>query len=178
MLITSFRTSSLYDHVHQVTGHPGQHVMQWHQKHSINADYTKLDSEQPRPVCTACIYGAMHQTPTDHRKSHRTKITTPGHQFALDAFSTNIESFRGHKHCDLLTDLATGQIYPVFTKDRSADELVDKMTIMFNMHPAWQLIDPDVIRFIRLDPESNCNSQRFIDTPFEYNDGIEKTLLR
>ena len=46
------------------------------------------------------------------------------------------------------------------------------------MHPAWQIIDPDVIRFIRFEPESNYNSQSFIDTIFEYKYGIEKTPRR
>ena len=161
-MVTSFKTSSLYDHVHQVTGHPGQHGMRWHQQHSINAGYTTEDSTSSRPVCTACVYGTMHQTSTDHREEHRPQSITPGQQFALDAFSNTHKSSRGNKYCDLFTDLATGQIHPVFTRDRSASELVNKATVLFNMHPAWRTPSHTNVRFIRLDPESNYNSQSFL----------------
>ena len=164
--------------MHQVTGHPGKHGMKWHQQNSTNAGYTDQDAETSRPPCPACIYGGMHQTPTDHRKAHRPRITTPGHQFALDAFSSTIKSSRGHKYCDLFTDLATGQVYPVFTKDRSAPELVFKTTTLFNMHPSWQIHEPNLLRFVRLDPESNYNSQQFLDCLSEFNYEVERSPPR
>jgi hypothetical protein len=164
--------------VHQVTGHPGQHGMKWHQQHSINAAYTTEDSDIPRPVCTACVYGTMHQTPTDHRKEHRPNSITPGQQFSLDAFANTHKSSRGNKFCDLLTDLATGQIYPVFTKDRSAPELVYKAKILFSMHPAWRIPSPTVVRFVRIDPESNYNSQDFLSCLSSFGYEVERSPPR
>ena len=164
--------------MHQVTGHPGLHGMNWHQQHSTNAAYTHIDANTPRPVCTACLYGTMHQTSTDHRKVHRDPTTIPGQQFALDAFSNTKRSSRHHRHCDLFTDLATGQIFPVFTKDRSALELVTKTTIFFRTHPHWSTQQSDVIRFIRIDPESNYNSQAFLKCLSGFGYSIERTPPR
>ena len=152
--------------------------MNWHQKHSTNAAYTTTDTNTPRPLCTACIYGIIHQTSTDHRKVHRDPTTIPGQQFALDAFANTARSSRHHKHCDLFTDLAKGLIFPVFTKDRSALELVTKTTIFFRTHPHWSTQQSDVIRFIRIDPESNYNSQAFCKCLSYFGYSIERTPPR
>ena len=152
--------------------------MKWHQQHSINAGYTTEDAESPRPVCTACVYGSMHQTPTDHRKKHRPPVNVPGQQFALDAFTTRQKSFRGHKHCDLFTDLATGQIFPVFTKDRSSANLVSKTKTLFEMHPSWRTPHHNILRYIRIDPESNYNSKEFLSCVAKFGYMLERSPPR
>ena len=152
--------------------------MEWHQQHSKNAAYTLIDASTPRPVCTACTYGTMQQTSTDHRRQHRPNPTVPGQQFVLDAFTNIHLSSRHHKHCDLFTDLATGQTFPVFTKDRSAAELVSKATIFFQSHPAWQTSHPNTTRFIRIDPESNYNSKAFLKCLSDFKYEIERTPPR
>lgn len=120
----------------------------------------------------------MRQTSTDHRKEHRPNPTAPGQQFALDAFSNTYKSSRGNKYCDLLTDLATGQIHPVFTKDRSAPELISKAKVLFNMHPRWRIPSPTVVRFVRLDPESNYNSQDFLSCLSTFGYEVERSPPR
>ena len=98
--------------------------MSWHEKKSINAGYTLKDAAVSRPVCSSCVYGAMHETRTDRYRQHRPKPTVPGQQYSLDAYTHTHPSFRRHLCYDLLTDLATGRTY---TEDRSAPELVDKL---------------------------------------------------
>ena len=110
--------------------------MSWHQKNSINAGYTPKDAAVSRPVSSSCFYGAMHQTRTDRYRQHRSAPTVSGQQFSLDAYTYNRPSYRRHLYCDLLTDLATGRIYPLYTKDRSAPELVDKLSIFLRVETA------------------------------------------
>ena len=40
LYLTQFKPVSLYDHVHMVTGHPGNIGMLWHLKNSTNAKFT------------------------------------------------------------------------------------------------------------------------------------------
>jgi hypothetical protein len=134
LLVTSYKLSSVYDHVHLVTGHPNPTAKSWHQKNSINAGYTPKDAAVSRPVCFSYVYGAMHLTRTDRYRQHRPKPTVSGQQFSLDAYTHTRPSFRRNLYCDLLADLATGRIYPLYTKDRSALELVDKLSIFFALH--------------------------------------------
>ena len=163
MLVTSYSIPSTYDRVHMVTGHPGLHGMNWHRQHSINAAYSSHDAAAPRPVCTACVYGSMHQTNTNHRREHRPQPTLPGQQFVLDANTNSSRSYRYFKYCDLLTDQATGQIYNIFTTNRSAAELCDRIAVFFDMHPAWLTnTSPDTPRYIRVDPENNYKSELFL----------------
>jgi hypothetical protein len=104
----------------------------------------------------------MHQTWTSHHRQHRGQPTIPRQQFSLDAYTHTRASYRNHVYCDLLTDLATGRIYPIYTKDRSASELVTKVSIFFALHPSWQNQYDNVDRFIRLDPERNYRSEAFL----------------
>ena len=87
-------------------------------------------------VCPASVYGSMHQTRTDHRRKHREPTTVTGQQFSLDAYSHSTVSYRRSKYCDLLTDLATGQVYPLYTKDRSSLDLCHQGTMLFVSHPS------------------------------------------
>ena len=66
----------------------------------------------------------------------------------------------------------------MFTKDRSAQELVTKTTIFFRTHPHWSTQQTDVIRFLRIDPESNYNSQAFLKCLSDFGYSIERTPPR
>ena len=103
----------------------------------------------------------MRQTDTDHNRVHRPMISAPGCQFALDAYTHGHKSLSGFKHADILTDLATRRIYPVFTKDRSAQELCVRMISFFNSHPEWKNAGSTTDRFIRTDPEKCYESDSF-----------------
>jgi hypothetical protein len=87
-------------------------------------------------------------------------------------------SYRNHIYCDLLTDLATGRIYPIYTKDRSASELVKKVSIFFALHPSWQNQYDNVDRFIRLDPERNDRSEAFLQITASFGYRLERTTER
>ena len=91
--------------------------MQWHREHTTGAAYTQKDAARPRPLCRACVEGTMRQTSTDHRRIHGIPSKVAGTQFCLDAYSHGNKSYRGFKYCDMFTDLNTGRVYPVFTKD-------------------------------------------------------------
>ena len=168
MLVTSSHIPSIYDRVHLVTGHPGQLAMSWHRTHSINAGYTQRDAAQSRPVCHTCAYGSMHQTKTDHRRIHREITDIPGQQFVLDAYTHTHRSRSNARFCDLLTDLATGRIYPIFTNDRSAAELCQQMSIFLCCHPSWQNPYEGVARYVRVDPEKNYLSEEFKEILFSF----------
>lgn len=117
--LTQFKPSSLYDHIHMVTGHPGHDGMIWHLKNSTGAKYTEEDTSRQRGTCKGCVYGSMHQTATDHRREHRDLPTKPGQCFTVDAYKNHC--IRGFGTCDIYTDLATRRCYPVYTK---ADQLM------------------------------------------------------
>ena len=105
----------------------------------------------------------MHQTNTNHRREHRPQPTLPGQQFFLDAYTNSSRSYRYFKYCDLLTDQATGQMYNIFTTNRSAAELCDRIAVFFDMHPAWLTnTSPYTPRYIRVDPENNYKSEMFL----------------
>ena len=152
--------------------------MAWHQKNSINAAYTFRDATAPRPVCASCVYGSMRQTSTDHRRQHREQPTVAGQQFSLDAYTHTSLSYRRSKHGDMLTDLATGQIFPLFTKDRSSEEVCHVWTVFIIAHPWWR--DPAVRcdRFIRVDPEKCYLSEEFAACVSAFGYRIERTPPR
>ena len=59
--LTEFKPVSLYDHIHMVTGHPGNDAMIWHLKYSTNAKFTEEDANRQRGACKGCAYGTMHK---------------------------------------------------------------------------------------------------------------------
>ena len=70
---------------------------------------------------------------------------------------------RGRRYCDLYTDLATRRLYPVFTKDRSAQELCQQSRMLYLQHPDWTTnASTEQKRFIRLDSELNYRSEEFL----------------
>ena len=79
-----------------VTGHPGNAGMAWHLKNSTGAKYSEEDASKQRGACKGCVYGTMHQTPTDHRREHRDLPSKPGQCFTLDAYSHTSYSTRGY----------------------------------------------------------------------------------
>ena len=120
----------------------------------------------------------MRQASTDHRRQHREKPTVAGQQFSLDAYTHTSLSYRRSKYGDLLTDLATGQIYPLFTKDRSSEEVSHVWTVFIVAHPWWK--DPAVRcdRFIRVDPEKCYLSDEFAACVSAFGYRIERTPPR
>ena len=179
LYLANFKPASLYDHVHMVTGHPGVRGMLWHQKNSLNAKFTTPDASRQRSTCKGCVYGSLAQTGTDHHRVHRAIPQKPGQCFTLDAYTHTFYSSRGHKYCDIYTDIATRRCYPVFTKDRSAQELCEKSLILFNQHPEWKYRnDDDPRRFIRLDSESSYRSLEFLAFVASVGYQLERTPVR
>jgi hypothetical protein len=120
----------------------------------------------------------MRQTSTDHRRIHRIPSKVAGTQFCLDAYSHGNKSYRGFKYCDMFTDLNTGRVYPVFTKDRGAEELCHRSAILFDSHPEWRSTGSDGDRFIRVDPELSYRSTLFMQHASKYGYRIEPTPAR
>ena len=165
----------MYDHVHRVLGHPGEEGMQWH---TIGANYTKLDASKPRPLCLVCVEGTMRQTSTDHRREHRISSGVVSSQLTLDAYLQGSSFYRGYRHGDLFTDINTGEVFPIMTKDRGAEELCLRASILFNSHPEWRSTGSDIDRFIRVDPENSYRSTFFMQCASKYDYRIEPTPAR
>jgi hypothetical protein len=136
--------------------------MQWHREHTIGANYTKLDAAKPRPLCRACVEGTMRQTATDPHRIHRIPSGVAGSQFTLDAYSHGKASYRGFKYADLLTDLNTGEIHALLTKDRGAEELCLRASKFFDAYPEWRPTGSNIDRFIQADPELSYRSTLFM----------------
>ena len=132
LYLANFKPASLYDHVHMVTGHPGAKGMLWHQKNSLNAKYTLPDASRQRGPCRGCVYGGLAQTSTDHNRTHRDLPQKPGQCFTLDAYSHIYVSSRGHKHCDIYTDIATRRRY-IFPTHPYDLKLMVSFIILYSM---------------------------------------------
>ena len=152
--------------------------MSWHRKNSLNAGYTNADAALPRPVFASCAYDSMHQTSTNHRRHHRHSTDIPGQQLCMDAYSHPHESRSRIKYCDVVTDLASGYVFPVFTNNRSAPELCHKLANFFFYDPSWQQHHDGVRRFIRVDPEKNYMSQEFLELLHDFGYEREETPPR
>ena len=179
LFLAQFKPVSLYDHIHQATGHPGEKGMKWHRENSLNAKYTDKDELKDRGICQGCVFGALSPTNTDQYRTHREIPLIPGQCFSLDAYTHTSVSTRGKKYCDLYTDLATRRIYPVFTKDRSAQELCQQSRLLFLQHPDWTTnASREQVRFIRLDSESNYKSDEFLAFTSSLGYNLERTPVR
>lgn len=162
MMLTSFKPSSKYDQVHLTLGHPGKKGMEWHRRNTINAKYTDEDAVSPRPVCPGCAFGGMRQTSTDHLRIHRQNPSRPGQIFSMDAYTHKHPSFRGSLYADVFRDLATQQIYVIYTKTRSADELILELGKELDKYPEWAVnIENTQRRFFRVDAEASYRSNSF-----------------
>jgi hypothetical protein len=112
------------------------------------------------------------------RRIHRIPSKVAGTQFCLDAYSHGNKSYRGFKYYDMFTDLNTGRVYPVFTKDRGAEELCHRSAILFDSHPEWRSTGSDGDRFMRVDPELSYRSTLFMQHASKYGYRIEPTPTR
>ena len=179
MLMTSTKPTSKYDEVHLALGHPGKSGMEWHRKNTLHADYTNEDADRVRSVCEGCVFGGMKQHSTDHLREHRQNPTRPGQIFVMDAYTHNHKSFRGTLYADIFRDLATQMIYIVYTKDRSATELIEQMAKELDKYPEWATnLDITQRRFFRVDAEANYRSQEFTSFLATRFYKIEKTPSR
>ena len=153
--------------------------MLWHQKNSLNAKFTTPDASRQRGTCKGCVYGSLAQTNTDHHRVHRNIPQKPGQCFTLDAYTHTSYSSRGHKYCYIYTDIDTRRCYPVFTKNRSPQELCTKSLLLFNQHPEWKYrSENDPRRFIRLDAESSYRSLEFLAFVASIGYQLERTPMR
>ena len=66
------------------------------------------------------------------------------------------------RSANLLTDLATRRVYPIFTKDRSAPELCKRMTSFYISHSEWKNAGSEICWFVRVDPERKYESDAFL----------------
>jgi hypothetical protein len=151
--------------------------MQWHREHTIGANYTKLDGSKPRPLCHACVEGTMRQTSADHRREHRIPSLVIGSQLTVDEYSHGSSSYRGYRCGDLFKDINTGEMFPIMTKDRGAEELCLRASILFDSHPEWST-GSDIDRFIRVDFENSYRSTLFMQCASKYGYQIKRNPAR
>ena len=78
----------------------------------------------------------------------------------------------------MFTDLNTGRVYPVFTRDRGAEELCFQSAKLFDSHPEWRSTGSDIDRFIRVDPELSYRSALFLQHASKYGYRLEGTPAR
>ena len=161
MLASTVTSASPFDNLHAITNHAGSYALHWHRSNSVNANFTSKDERAYRPLCQGCVLGSSRQMGTDHHKAHRPKPVTPGHHFTMDAYSHHVPSTHGHYYTDIIKDRASGMLYSIFTKDRSADSLIASLTRLFNNHPHWSYVDGITLKTIRLDSEGAYISDKF-----------------
>ena len=123
---------------------------------------------KPRPLCRPCVEGTMRQTSTDHRREHRIPSGVVDFQLTLDAYSHGSSPHRGYRYGDLFTDINTGEVFPIMTKDRGAEELCLRAGILFDSHPEWRSAGSDIDRFIRVDPDNSYWSTLFMQCAGKY----------
>ena len=158
----TIRPKSLYEDVHASTGHRGYTGMQWHQKNTIGANYTDKDAAAPRGICQGCALGSAHQYPTNqHYVMTGNKPHDPGQQFVVDAFAHYSVGHSGYVYAHLSTDLASRQVYPVFTKSKLVSELTINMSELFYAHPDWKPNGSIIDRKIKVDMEAGYQSAEF-----------------
>ena len=159
-------------------GHPGDKGMSWHREFTVGANYTDLDASTPRPICAACVQGAMRQASTDHLRIHRPPSPCFGSQFSIDAYTHTHRSQAGSRYVHILTDLSTRRCYPCFVKDRGAAELKRSLSILFQSHPEWKSSLPGIDRFIRADAELSYRSNEFLQFLHDFGYRLEPTPPR
>ena len=157
----TIRPKSLYEDVHASTGHPGYTGMQWHQKNTIGANYTDKDAAAPRGICQGCALGSAHQYPTNQHYVMSDTPHDPGQQFVVDAFTHHSVGHSGFVYAHLFTDLASRQVYPVFTKSKLVTELTTNMSELFYAHPDWKPNGSVIDRKIKVDMEAGYQSAEF-----------------
>ena len=154
---------SLYEDVHASTGHPGYIGMRWHQQNTIGATYTDKDAAAVRGICQGCALRSAHQYPTNQHYVKSTVAHDPGQQFVVDAFTHHSVGTSGFMYAHLFTDLASRQVYPVFTKSKLVTELIARMALLFHSHPEWKPNGSAVDRKIKVDMEAVYQSAEFAE---------------
>jgi hypothetical protein len=119
----------------------------------------------------------MRQAATDPHREDRDKPILLGQQLTMDALHAPTNSLAGNKYCDLITDLTNHWIHPVFTRNRTAEELVRAVSGFFNKHPEL-LRAGSLERFIRCDPEPSCRSTEFVACLSSFGYAVEGTPPR
>ena len=158
------RPKSLYEDIHASTGHPGYIGMRWYQQNTIGANYTDKDAAAAaRGICQGCALGSAHQYPTTQHYVKSTVAHDPGQQFVVDAFTQHSVGTSGFIYAHLFTDLASSQVYPVFTKSKLVTELIARMALLFHSHPEWKPNGSAVDRKIKVDMEAGYQSAKFAE---------------
>ena len=107
--------------------------MRWYQQNTIGANYTDKDAAAAaRGICQGCALGSAHQYPTNQHYVKSTVSHDPGQQFVVDAFTQHSVGTSGFIYAHLFTDLASSQVYPVFTKYKLVTELIARMALLFH----------------------------------------------
>ena len=85
----------------------------------------------------------------------------PGQQFVVDAFTHHSVGHSEYIYAHLFTDLASRQVYPVFTKSKLVSELTSNMSELFYAHPDWKPNGSIIDRKIKVDMEAGYQSTDF-----------------
>ena len=172
------RPKSLYEDVHTSTGHPGYIGMRWHQQNTIGANYTVKDAAAARGICQGCALGSAHQYPTNQHYVKSTVAHDPGQQFVVNTFTHHSVGTSEFIYAHLLTDLASRQVYPVFTKSKLVTELITRMALLFHSHFERKPNGSAVDRKIKVDMEAGYQSAEFAEYCHSLSYRIEISLTR
>ena len=172
------RLESLYEDVHASTGHPGYIGMRWHQQNTIGANYIDKDAAAARGICQGCALGSAHQYPTNQHYVKSTVVHNPGQQFVVDAFTHHSVGTSGFIYAHPFTDLASRQVYPVFTKSKLVTELIARMALLFHSHPEWKPNRSAIDRKIKVDMEAGYQSAEFAEYCHSLSYRIETSPTR
>ena len=93
------------------------------------------DAASARGICQGCALGSAHQYPTNQHYVKSDTPHDPGQQFVVDAFTHHSIGAGGFVYAHLFTDLASRQVYPVFTKSKLVVELTEMRSKLFFAHP-------------------------------------------
>ena len=128
---------------------------------TIGANYTDKDAAAPRAICQGCALGSAHQYPSNQHYVMSDTPHDPGQQFVVDAFTHHSVGHSGYVYAPLPTDLASRQVYPVFTKSKLVTELTSNMSELFYAHPDWKPNGSIIDRKIKVEREAGYQSAEF-----------------
>ena len=152
--------------------------MQWHQKNTIRANYTDKDAASARGICQGCKLRSALRYPTNQHYVKSDTPHDPGQQFVVDAFTHHSIRAGGFVYALLFTDLASRQVYPVFTKSKLVVELTEMMSKLFFAHPEWKPNGTAIDRKIKVDMETGYQSEDFKEYCHSLGNRIETSPTR
>ena len=85
----------------------------------------------------------------------------PGQQFVVDAHTHHSLGHSDFVNAHIFTDLASRQVYPVFTKSKLVLELTTDMSELFFAHPGWKPNGSVIDRKIKVDMQAGYKSAEF-----------------